>query len=330
MRSGVPDPQSDTYAAAGRAAPAHRRPQLAILLCTFQGERFLAQQLDSIGAQTYADWALWASDDLSTDGTVSILESYRAKWGRDRLSIRPGPARGFRANFLALACDPAIQADYFAIADQDDLWDPDKLSIAIRWLASMPRDVPALYCARTRLIDESNRPIGFSPLFPQPFAFGNALVQSGAGGNTMVLNAAARALLVEAGADVIVQTHDWWAYILVTGCGGEVFYDRTPKVGYRQHDRNLVGSNASWLGRGRRARRILMGQFKTMNDRNIAALDRVRHRLSAPSLRVLDEFARARDQWLLPRVLGVRRSGVYCQTLLSNLALIGATLLKKL
>ena len=146
----------------------------------------------------------------------------------------------------------------------------------------------------------------------------------------MVFNAAARALLIEAGADVIVQTHDWWIYILVAGCGGKVHYDATPKVGYRQHDRNLVGSNASWPGRVHRTRRILIGHFKSMNDHNIAALRRVRHRLTAETRCALDEFARARDAWLLPRVFGVRRSGVYCQTVLSNLALIGATLLNKL
>ncbi|MBI4191256.1 MAG: glycosyltransferase family 2 protein [Betaproteobacteria bacterium] len=297
---------------------------------TFQDERFLAQQLDSIRAQTYSDWAIWASDDRSSDATLSILESYQAKWGRHKLSIQSGPAQGFRANFLSLACNPAIQADYFAFADQDDLWHPDKLTIAIGWLESVPNEVPALYCARTRLIDEENREVGFSPLFARPLSFRNALVQSVAGGNTMVFNAAARALLIEAGADVSVQTHDWWTYILVTGCGGKVFYDATPKVGYRQHGKNLVGSNASWLGRFRRARRILIGHFKTMNDRNIAALQRMRHRLSPESLCVLDEFSRARGEWLIPRALGVKRSGVYCQTLLANLALIGATLLKKL
>ena len=330
MGSGVPDSKSGAAADAGHAVSVQFRPRVAIFMGTFQGERFLAQQLDSIEAQTYSRWAIWASDDRSTDGTVGILESYRTKWGADRLAIKSGPARGFRANFLSLACDPAIQADYFAFADQDDLWDADKFAIAVRWLESIPKDVPALYCARTRLIDEDNQPVGFSSLFPKPFSFGNALVQSGAGGNTMVFNAAARALLVEAGADVIVQTHDWWAYILVTGCGGKVYYDAVPKVGYRQHGRNLVGSNASWLGRFHRARRILAGDFKTMNDRNIAALQRMRHRLSPQSLRVLDEFSRARGKWMIPRVLGIRRSGVYCQTALSNLALIAATVLKKL
>jgi glycosyltransferase involved in cell wall biosynthesis len=297
---------------------------------TFRGERFLAQQLESIKAQSYTDWMLWASDDRSTDGTVGILKSYQAAWGEDRLRIRSGPAQGFRANFLSLACDASIQADYYAFADQDDLWDADKMAAAIGWLEAIPAKTPALYCARTRLIDADNQTIGFAPLFPEPFAFGNALVQSGAGGNTMVFNAAARALLVEAGADVIVQTHDWWAYMLVSGCGGKVYYDTNPRVGYRQHGRNLVGSNTSWAGRFRRARRVLKGQFKTMNDRNIAALQRMRHRLSPENLSVLDGFARARRAWLIPRLLEVRRSGVYCQTPLSNLALIGATLLNKL
>ena len=174
------DANSRTATAAGRAVPAQSHPRVAILMGTFQGGRFLARQLDSIKAQTYSDWALWVSDDRSSDGTAGIIESYRAKWGTDRLSIRPGPAQGFRANFLSLACDPAIQADYFAFCDQDDLWDADKLAIAIGWLESISNKVPALYCTRTRLIDEDDKPIGFSPLFSKPFSFGNALVQSGA------------------------------------------------------------------------------------------------------------------------------------------------------
>ena len=67
-----------------------------------------------------------------------------------------------------------------------------------------------------------------------------------------------------------------------------------------------------------------------MNERNITALQRMRHRFSDESQRVLDEFSQARRKWLIPRVLGVKRSGVYCQTRLSNVALIAATVLKRL
>jgi hypothetical protein len=91
-----------------------------------------------------------------------------------------------------------------------------------------------------------------------------------------------------------------------------------------------VGSNASWRGRYQRALRILKGEFRTMNDRNIAALQCMHHRLSPHSLHVLAEFSRARGGWLIPRALGVRRAGVYCQTRLSNLALTAATVLNRL
>lgn len=305
-------------------------PTIAILLGTYQGERFLARQLDTVEGQSVKDWALWASDDGSSDATLTILNQYRERWGPDRLPILRGPSSGFRANFMSLACNPSIRARYYAFCDQDDLWDADKLEVALAWIRSIPEDVPALYCARTRLIDEDDRSIGYSPLFPRPSIFENALVQSIAGGNTMLFNQAARALLIEAGADVVVQTHDWWAYMVVSGCGGRVFYDAIPKVGYRQHGANLVGSNASWSGRTRRFRRILQGDFSRMNDQNIAALRRIEHRLTPHNRKVFETFTRARSQGFAARVSGVHRSGVYCQNLLSNIALSAATLLKRI
>jgi glycosyltransferase involved in cell wall biosynthesis len=303
---------------------------VAILLCTHQGERFLAQQLESVAAQTHTNWRIWVSDDHSTDGTLKLLERYGREWGDQRISWVRGPGKGFVANFLGLACDPRIDSDYFAFCDQDDLWDPDKLQVALAWVTSIPAHIPAVYGARTRLIDEYDREIGLSPLFSHPMSFANAIVQSVAGGNTMVFNHAARRLLMEAGPDLDIQTHDWWLYILATGCGGQLHYDPVPKVGYRQHRKNLVGSNIGWMPRLRRAYRLLTGRFRSMNDRNFAALGQVRHCMSPEALAVLDEFERARHAWLLPRIVGIHKSGVYLQDTIGNLGLIAATLLKKL
>lgn len=305
-------------------------PHVAILLGTHQGERFLASQLDSIARQTWSQWEVWASDDHSTDATWEILSAYRTEWGDERLKLHRGPARGFCANFLALACDARIQAELFAFCDQDDVWDEDKLERAVRWHRTIPDGIAALYCGRTRLIDIEGRDIGHSPLFSRPVTFRNALVQSIAGGNTMVLNRAARALLMEAGRDVDVQTHDWWAYMVVAGCGGRVHYDPEPAVGYRQHEGNLVGSNASFSGRVRRAVRLLEGRFRNMNDRNIAALRRLRHRLTTENAAILEEFTRSRNHGLAGRIAGLRRSGVYCHTRLGNIGLATAAVLKKL
>ncbi len=98
---------------------------MAILLCTYHGQHYLAEQLDSFAAQTHANWEVWASDDGSQDDTRAILERYQRTWPAGRLSIHFGPAEGFAANFLSLTFKARIEADYFAYSDQDDVWEPD-------------------------------------------------------------------------------------------------------------------------------------------------------------------------------------------------------------
>ena len=305
-------------------------PKIAILLCTYHGQQYLADQMDSFAAQSYPNWVVWASDDGSQDDTHAILETCRNKWGDDRLSIHFGPAEGFVANFLSLTCNANIQADYYAYSDQDDIWEADKLQRAVDWLNTVPRDVPALYCTRTRLVDAENREIGLSPLFGKPPSFANALTQNVGGGNTMVFNEAARKLLCEAGQDVNVITHDWWAYLVVTGCGGNVFYDAYPSLRYRQHGCNLVGMNSSWPARFIRIRMLWQGRFRDLNDRHINALQRIHHKLTPENKRILDQFAIARDRNILPRLCGLKKSGIYRQTVLGNLGLIAAAIFKKI
>ena len=94
--------------------------------------------------------------------------------------------------------NPAIDGDYFAFCDQDDLWDEDKLAEALDWLEKQPADTPALYCTRTRTVDERGSEIGLSPLFRRRPSFRNAIVQSIAGANTMVMNKAAWLIVREA------------------------------------------------------------------------------------------------------------------------------------
>lgn len=306
------------------------KAKVAILLATYNGRDFLADQLDSFAAQSYPCWNVWASDDGSKDDTLDILEGYREKWGQDRLKVQSGPAAGFVANFLSLTCDEAIKGDYYAYSDQDDIWETDKLLRAIQWLDTVPADVPALYCSRTRMVDAFNNEIGFSPLFIKPPSFSNALVQSIAGGNTMVFNNAARILLCEAGKDLKLITHDWWVYLVVAGCGGSVFHDPHPEIRYRQHGDNLIGSNNGWAARLVRIRLLLKGSFKNWNEQNIQALQRIRHRLTPENQCILDDFERARQYWLLPRLIGISNCRIYRQTLLGNIGLIIASLLKKI
>lgn len=312
------------------SVPWSKAPKVAILLCTYHGQHYLADQLDSFSAQTHANWQVCASDDGSEDDTHAILTQYQQKWGAARLSMHAGPAQGFAANFLSLTCDTRFEAEYYAYSDQDDIWEADKLQRALNWLEAISPDVPALYCSRALLVDVNNEPIGTSPLFTQPPSFSNALVQSIGGGNTMVFNNALRKLLIEAGSDVQIISHDCWAYMVASGCGGKVYYDACPSLRYRQHGGNLVGTNRSWQARYSRLQRLCNGWFRSWNDHNIASLERIRDRLTPENRRILDDFSRARKTWLLPRLWLMKRAGIHRQSLGGNIAFFVAALFNKI
>ncbi|MEM9255501.1 MAG: glycosyltransferase family 2 protein [Pseudomonadota bacterium] len=306
----------------------HAPPAVAVLLCTFNGGNYLQEQLDSISRQKDARVSIHVSDDGSRDATRVVLDEFHERWREGELRVSQGPRRGHVANFFSLICAP-IDADYYAYADQDDIWDSDKLSRAIDGLAEVPADLPAIYCSRTRLISEGGAVIGLSPLFKRPPQFANALIHNVGGGNTMVMNKAAMQLLRTVG-PVDVVTHDWWTYMLITGAGGEVIYDSEPSLLYRQHDDNLIGSDMSLLARVTRFRKALGGRNREWNRKNVGALQKARHLLTRENRQILDAFCQARDARLVPRILGMWRSGVYAQSGLGNLAMYTAIFLKKL
>ena len=109
-----------------------------------------------------------------------------------------------------------------------------------------------------------------------------------------------------------------------------VFYDAEPTLRYRQHDGNLVGMNATWPARFKRIRMLWQGRFRGWNDSNIAALRALSHRLTPENLEILERFARAREMSLIPRLIHLKRSGIYRQTLFGNLGLIAAAVFKKI
>ena len=302
-------------------------PAVAVLLCSYNGGKFLAQQLESIAQQEGVELAIHVSDDGSQDQTQSILKAFDERW-KQQLSVVQGPEHGHVDNFFSLIF-ANIEGDYFAYSDQDDIWDPDKLSRAVKALSSFPEDRPALYCSRSLLIDNEGEPIGLSPLFLKPPAFANALIQNIGGGNTMVMNRKARDLLCAVG-PVDIVAHDWWTYLLVTGSGGDVIYDPRPSLSYRQHQNNVIGSSTAWSDRFKRFFLALRGRNRRWNTKHITALQQNRSCLTAENQRILDDFSAARDKPLPRRPLFLWRSGVYAQSNWGNLGLIAAALLKKL
>lgn len=302
---------------------------VTILMCTYNGERFLSEQLDSLESQTHKKWVLVVSDDSSEDGTLDILLKYKAKWAKGKMTIRSGPSMGFCQNFLSLACDPDLEGSYFAFCDQDDVWYPEKLKIALQaHLTNSNQKIPFLYCGRTAYVSDVLKPCGNSPLFLFPPNFRNALVQSIGGGNTMVFNYAAKLIVEKAGA-LDVPSHDWWLYQLISGAEGIVFYDSVPHILYRQHDGALVGGSNSIPAKFRRLVMMMRGRLRDWNSLNTAALTEVGHLLSNNNREILKLFVKIRHANLTGRLRLMSICGLYRQTRSGTISLYIAAILNK-
>ncbi len=302
-------------------------PRITVLMCTLDGGQFLPAQLASLEQQTHTNWRLIVSDDGSTDATLKIIENFAQRVLQD-VEVRQGPQQGPSANFMSLATDRDIDGDYFAFCDQDDIWLPDKLRHALSWIRNVPSATPAVYGGRTRLVSAAGVPYGRAPLFAKAPSFANALAQSIAGANTMLFNRATKSMIEQVG-PLTVVSHDWWLYQLVTGSGGIVHYDPVPKVDYRQHPGNIIGCNRGVRAQLKRVRMVFKGGFSGWNEINLAALQEVRHLLTDEARALMDDYQAMRRGNLYQRVRAFARSGIRRQTLLGNVALLTAIVLRK-
>jgi glycosyltransferase involved in cell wall biosynthesis len=303
-------------------------PRVAVVLGYYDGSRFIRRQVESILAQENVDARVFIFDDASPTPLIEKGLNLKADaCERVRVSRRIQNL-GFQANFLKGLQDVPGDYDFYAFSDQDDVWHPDKLSRAVSKIRQTSEIDPVLYGARTEAWDETlTVQMGESPLFKIPPNFGNALVQSIMGGNTMVMNPACRNLICQADYEAAPVSHDWWCYQLVNGAGGTVIYDDWPCLKYRQHAGNVVGSNRGCRARLSRLRRLLSGEFYGLNSQNIAALEKNVELLTPENQKRLQEFRRARDGNLFTRVLVPMRQKVSRQTTLGQLGLLlGLTL----
>lgn len=254
----------------------------------------------------------------------------RAHPGRE-ITLTEGPRMGFARNFLHLLQAAGPDTPFAALCDQDDVWMPEKLAAGVDALSRVPEGEPVLYCSRTLICDQDLRPLRPSPLWRRPPGFRNALVQNIAAGNTIMLNRAALDLLQAAAGRVRrVVAHDWWIYQMVSGAGGRVILDPEPRLFYRQHANNQIGSNDTLRASMHRIRLLLQGRFRTWNRVNLIALGDNADLLAPENRAVLAEWQRLRRLPLARRLAALRRLGIYRQTRGANAALWLAAMLGRI
>jgi len=220
--------------------------QVNILLATYNGEKYLEQQLDSIFSQTFKNWLLIIHDDNSTDQTVGIIRKY-VKQHPDKINfiddtISFGSASG-NFSFLLQQAD----SDYIMFCDQDDIWLPQKIELTLTKMREMEHDFPArplLVHTDLTVVDENMNVLGesfwkYANIDPTQDSVNALILQNVVTGCTLMINKSLLSLSKPIPKEVIM--HDWWI-ALVASLFGEIGIVETPTLLYRQHGGNDTGA----------------------------------------------------------------------------------------
>lgn len=227
--------------------------KIAILLATYNGEKYISEQIESILAQTEQAWKLYIHDDGSKDATQDIIAEYAKKYPEQIVVVDGRPTGSAKTNFFYLFHQ--VEAPFYMCCDQDDVWLPDKIAITKKEMDNLVRgdeDKPCLVftelCvvnAQLEVIAENMR--DYQGLDCDNVRLNRALIQNVVTGCTMMINRVLRDEMVKIKQYEEVLMHDWWAILVAVRFGKAAFIE-IPTILYRQHGNNGVGaSNANSL-----------------------------------------------------------------------------------
>jgi glycosyltransferase involved in cell wall biosynthesis len=205
-----------------------------VLLATFNGEKYLAEFLESLSKQKSVHINLIVSDDGSTDRTVEIIKSLSKKF--HSVHIYNGPKNGPMKNFFYLL--EKSSAKFVAFADQDDIWLPDHLCKSIDRLRCLPQ-APALSFSSVNVFRSgSTQTLYIWPKKQVSLKLESLLFQNLVRGCTIVVNKELIDALDTSNNEAIM--HDWWLALFAL-TQGYITFGSQPEVNYRLHNNNAIG-----------------------------------------------------------------------------------------
>lgn len=261
---------------------------ISVLMSTYNGGRYLKQQIDSILQQEGVEVHLLVRDDGSTDNTLDILKSYAQK---GQLKWYQGENLKSARSFLRLLKD-SEKCDYYAFADQDDYWEVNKLRVAVEHLQDYKEDTYALYLAQPQAADQDLNPLPTTQFKPLN-TFGESLVYRFAMGCTMVLNNKLREVIISYEQQYPCM-HDVWIYTIAHAIGSKVIWDNQPHTLNRQHGNNVVGLGEGickkWSARLKR----LCNKEEERYHQNSEIREAFRHLMPLENKDTIDTFVQAK------------------------------------
>lgn len=209
--------------------------KIVVVMASYNGEKYIRQQIDSILNQEGVELRLLVRDDGSTDNTINILEEYQKK---QKLEWYTGEHLNVARGFLDLL-KKAPEADYYAFCDQDDIWKPKKLFSAIQMIDSINEKRPIMYYSATTLVDSELNFIAEHNIHEKRTDKARFLIND-MSGNTIVFNKSLKEMLCKV-QDLDITIHDKWTLQLCLATGGRCIGDANSYILYRQHASNTIG-----------------------------------------------------------------------------------------
>lgn len=248
----------------------HVTGRIAILLATYNGEKYIEKQLNSIVAQSNKDWTVYIHDDGSKDRTMEKVHRYTALYPELFKLVEGKPTGSAKTNFLYLLGQ--VDAPYYMFCDQDDVWLPEKIERTISEMKRLEQEaqsqletlntsgrvgsvnirpdanaqLPIMVFTELRVVDEKLKTIAetmsaYQGLDCSKTSRNRLMIQNVVTGCTAMVNRSLRNLMIQyRNADRIIM-HDWWGALLAAEFGRIAFLEE-PLILYRQHDKNNVGA----------------------------------------------------------------------------------------
>lgn len=213
--------------------------RVAVLMSTYNGEKYLREQIESILNQDEVTVDLYVRDDGSSDKTRQILDSYNKLVN---VHLEYGENLGVGNSFMFLVYKN-VEADYYAFSDQDDVWIKDKLKTAISKISGNKN--PVLYAGNLMSVDKNGKELGMYWTSPADTSYYQFLGANELHGCTMVWNKTLQTIICQKDRRpsenfFLRNLHDVW-FALAASVVAEIFFDMDAHILYRQHDSNVVG-----------------------------------------------------------------------------------------
>lgn len=212
-------------------------------MSTYNGEKYLEEQLKSIINQKNVEVEILIRDDGSVDKTVDILEKYSKIY--KNITYYKGENLRSAQSFMDLVYS-SKEYEYYAFADQDDVWDLDKLEVGISYL----NEECHLYGCKKRIVDKNLNLLKQEDEYPIKLELGSILLRCYISGCTMIFDNFLKNKILEY-KPKLISMHDAWI-LKVAFCVGKIYYDKYTHIAYRQHENNVVGAKKNILFRIKR------------------------------------------------------------------------------